>query len=121
MSDIALDSDGDLLIENNSLVLVKGDDAIVQHLTIRFRFFLGEWFLDTRLGIPYFREILIKNPDLSRVRGIFRQVVLTTPGIESLVEFGLDFESAIRKLTVNFRARKTDGEVLEYNKEFIIR
>jgi len=121
MADIALDSDGDILIQNDSLVLVEGDDAIVQHLTIRFRFFLGEWFLDSRLGIPYFSEIFVKNPDLSRVRGIFRQVVLTTPSIDSLIEFGLQFESAIRKLTVSFRARKTDGGVLEYNKEFIIR
>ena len=120
MSDIALDSDGDILIENNAMVLAEGDDAIVQQLTIRFRFVLGEWFLDIRLGIPYFGEILIKNPDLSRVRGIFKQTILTTPGIDSLETFSLTFAGAERKLSVDFRARKTDGEILEYNQEFII-
>ena len=121
MSDIALDSDGDLLIENDALVLVEGDDAIVQHLSIRFRFVLGEWFLDTRLGIPYFDEILVKNPDFSRVRGILRQTILTTPGIASIEKFSLQFDGAIRKLTVSFLARKTDGEILEFNDEFIIK
>lgn len=120
MSDIALDTDGDLLIENNSLVLARGDDAIVQQLLIRFKFFLGEWFLDTRIGVPYFGEILIKNPDLSRVRGIFKQLILTTPGIASLESFALEVEGVTRKATVTFRARKTDGEILNFNEEFII-
>jgi len=120
MSDIALDSDGDLLITNDALVLVEGDDAIVQQLVIRFQFFLGEWFLDTRIGIPYFGEILIKNPDLSRVRAIFKQTVLTTPGIASLEEFSLVVDGSTRKATVTFRALKTDGEILEFDEEFII-
>jgi len=120
MSDIALDADGDLLIATNSLSLVTGDDAIVQNLRIRFQFVLGEWFLDSRIGIPYFAEILIKNPDLTRVRGIFRQAILTTPGIDSLEEFTLDFDRAIRRLTLEFIARKDDGGILEFNEEFII-
>ena len=120
MSDLALDIDGDLLVSNDSLSLVEGDDAIVQHLTIRFKFVLGEWFLDTRVGIPYFGEILIRNPDLSRVRAIFKQVILDTPGIDSLEEFSLTVDAATRKATLTFRARKTDGEILEFNEEFII-
>ena len=120
MADIALDTDGDILIEDDALVLVEGDDAIVQHLQIRFKFFLGEWFLDTRIGVPYFDEILIKNPDLNRVRGIYRQTILTTPGIASLETFELDLDAATRTLKVTFRARKADGEILEFNEEFII-
>lgn len=121
MADIALDSDGDILIEDDAFVLVEGDDAIVQHLTIRFKFVLAEWFLDVRLGIPMFEEILIKNPDLSRVTGIYKQVILTTPGIASLESFSLSLDGATRKLTVSFVARKTDGEILEYEEEFIIK
>ena len=120
MSDLALDSDGDLLFINGELQLVRGDDAIVQQLTIRMKFFLGEWFLDTRLGIPYFQEILVKNADLTRVRGIYRQTILTTPGISSIETFDLEFDGATRKLTVSFRARKIDGEILEFNRDFII-
>ena len=121
MADLALDIEGDLLVTDDALSLVEGDDALVQNLVIRFQLFLGEWFLDTRIGVPYFGEILIKNPDLSRVRGIFRQVVLTTSGIESIEEFNLNFERSDRKLTVAFRARKTDEEILEFDREFIIK
>ena len=121
MSDLALDNTGDLLVESDALSLVEGDDAIVQQLTVRFRFVLGEWFLDTRIGIPYFGDILIKNPELSRVRAIFQETVLTTPGVASLEEFNLTFEAAARKLVVSFRARKTDGEILDFNDEFIIK
>ena len=120
MSDLALDSDGDLLIDDDSFILVDEDDAIVQQLTIRFKFFLGEWFLDTRLGVPYFPEVLVKNPDLSRVRGIFQQVILTTPGIASVDSLELLLDNATRVLSVSFRARKTDGEILEFKDEFII-
>ncbi len=121
MSDIALDpTTGDLLIEDDALSLIEEDDAIAQHLTIRFQFVFREWFLDTRLGIPYFGEILIKNPDLTRVRGIFRQVILTTPGIAALETFNMVFDNAARKLSVDFRAQKTDGTLLVFDREFII-
>jgi len=120
VSDFALDSEGDLDLTGNQLNIVIDDAAIVQHLEIRFKFILGEWFLDTRVGIHYFGEILIKNPDLTRVRSLFRQTILTTPGIAQLEQFSLDFDGATRKLSHNFLARKTDGELLEFNKEFII-
>lgn len=120
MSDIALDSDGDLLITKGALSLVIGDDAIVQNLQIRLQFFLGEWFLDTRLGMPYFEEILTKNPDLTRVRGIFRQAILTTRGIASIVSLNMNFDRATRALAVDFVVKKTDGEILAFDREFII-
>lgn len=122
MSDIKLDADGDLFLDDNgSIVLVTGDDAIVQQLKIRFRFALGEWFLDTRLGLPIFQEVLVKNPNLTRVRGIYRQLITTTPGIESIEKFALTLDSPTRKLSLSFTARKTDGELLEFNDEFIIK
>lgn len=122
MSDIALDADGDALFDDSgNLVLATGDDAIRQQMMIRFRFALGEWFLDTRQGVPYFSEILIKNPNLTRVRGIFRQLILTTPGIESIESFSLGLDSAVRKLVLRFSARKSDGEILEFDDAFIIK
>jgi len=121
MADLALNEEGDLLLTDNSLAVVEGDDAIVQHLAIRLQFFLGEWFLDTRLGVPYFNQVLIKNPNLVVVRGLFRQVILTTPGVDTIEEFELDFDQAARKLTVTFTVRKsTDGGLLDFSREFII-
>ena len=121
MSDIKLDANGDMFLDDSgSIVLVTGDEAIAQQLSIRFKFALGEWFLDTRIGVPYFQEILVKNPNLTRVRGIYRQLITSTPGIDAIESFSLTLDTPTRKLSLSFLARKTDGETLEYNEEFII-
>lgn len=120
MTDLKLDDTGDLAIEDAGFVIVTDDDALVQHLLIRFRFFKSEWIGDLRVGITYLEDFLIKNPDLAVVRGIFREVILTTPGIDTLDAFELTFDTAIRKLSVVFTARKLDGAILEFDKAFII-
>ena len=120
MADLQLDQNGDLLIQDDALKIVDGDDAIVQHLSIRLRFFKGEFFLDTRLGVPYFDQVLIKNPDLVSVRGILREVILETPGIDTIDAFSTEFDGLTRKLAVTFTATKIDGEVLDFSQEFLI-
>ena len=121
MADLALTEDGDLKITDNALTIVDGDEALRQHLAIRLRFFLGEWFLDNRIGIPYFDDVLIKNPNLVLVRGILRSAISTTPGVESIERFEFEFDGATRKMELDFTVRKTaDGGLLDFNKEFII-
>ena len=46
MSSFALDDNNDLLITDNKLTLTEGLEAIRQHLEVKFKIFLGEWFLD---------------------------------------------------------------------------
>jgi len=82
--------------------------------------FKGEWFLDTRVGVPYYDSILIKNPDLVVIRSIFRNAILSTPGIANLDALTTAFDAASRKLTVEFTAIKEDGGTLDFSKEFII-
>jgi len=112
--------DDDLDLTGEQLSIVDGDDAIVQHLLIRLRMFKGEWFLDTRVGVPYYDSILIKNPDLVVIRSIFRNAILSTPGIANLDALTTAFDAASRKLTVEFTAIKEDGGTLDFSKEFII-
>lgn len=121
MADLKLSTlDDDLDLTGEQLSIVTGDDAIVQHLSVRLRLFKGEWFLDLRVGIPYYDSILIKNPDLVAIRSIFRRAILTTPGIASLDALDTEFDAANRRLTVTFTAIKDDGETLDFSKEFII-
>lgn len=121
MADVKLDADGDIDLTDGNMTLVTDDDAIVQQITIRLQLLLGEWFLDKRVGMPLFEDVFKKNPDLTRVRSIYRQTILTTPGIASFEEFTLVVDGATRTLSVDFIARKTDGEILQYNKEFIVK
>lgn len=103
--------DGDLDLENNEIVLIDGADAIRQHLQIRFQFFLGEWFLDIEIGVPWFRDILIKKPSFAVVQEVLKTVVLDTPGVLQLMQFSFDFDSPSREADLEFQCLSDDGVI----------
>ena len=120
MADLKLDENGDLEIgPDGDLIIVTGIDAIRQHLRIRLQFFRGEWFLDTRLGIPYFEEVLIKAPDLNVVQSLLREAIRETPGVISITSFDLDFDGVTRKLSLDFRALTEEGP-FRFTEDFVI-
>ena len=118
--DLLLDDTGDLDLSEDGLQLVDGNDAIEQHLLIRLRLVKGEWFLDERVGTPYYSRVLIKNPDLEAVRLVFRRVILTTPGILSLSSFSLTLDTTTRVASLSFTATKDDGATFVFAEEFIV-
>lgn len=119
--DIELTNDGDIKIADNGsdMVLVDGTAAIAQDITIRLQTFLGEWFLDTRIGIPYFQKVLGQKPRLIALKGLFRKAILTTSGVISISDFTLNFTGATRTLDVSFTCQSDSG-TFEYNKELIL-
>ena len=122
MSNIALNytgQTGDLDLTGHRLNLATGEEAIEDSVRIRLRFFLEEWFLDVRQGIRYFREILIKNPNLLLLRSIFRQAILGTTGISSVNVGTLSVNSSTRTLSLDFVAVMDTGAELVFN-PFII-
>jgi hypothetical protein len=109
---------GDLEIP---LRIVRGAEAVAQRVRVRFRWFLGEWFLDTRQGVPYFRDILIKNPDPILISFIFRQVLMTTPGVKRVESIKAALDRGSRALRVDFAATLDDDSPLTSTAEpFII-
>ena len=111
MSDLALDSTGELDLLDNDLYLTTGQDAIVQHIKQRLQTFLEEWFLDTRIGIAYFQQILKKNADPVIIDSILKREIINTPGIIELTSFDLDMDESNRLLTLTFEARSTAGVI----------
>jgi len=109
---------GDVDIQNGQLVLLSGLAYARQKLSTRFKFFLGEWFLDQRDGIPYFRSVFVQNPDMRVVRSVFRQVALSIKGndgnpiVSSLPKFDVLFTPVARKLAFDFSAILDSGELL---------
>jgi len=105
--DLLLDAAGDLDLTTNDLQLVDGVEAIRQELQIRYRFFIGEWFLDPTEGVPYIRDVLKKAPSEAQVRALLSEVARTTPGVESVDNMQLELDSANRHLvvTVDIQAR----------------
>ena len=101
----------DLLVQNGDLVIVSGRAAIQQDIIQRMSFFAGEWFMDNTQGLPWFQQILVKNPDQGIVDAIFRNVIFGVPGVVSLTQYSFKPNLAARLLNISFIASTTQGTV----------
>lgn len=119
IAELALDlTTGDLFFPPK---IIHGAEAVAQRVRVRFKWFLGEWFLDQRQGVPYYQDILIKNPDPILISFIFRRVLLSTPGVRSVASFNASLDRQSRTLTVDFEATLDDDSILTATAEpFII-
>lgn len=113
-----LESTGDLEVVKGQLVLVEKRLELQQSLAQRLRTFLGEWFLDITIGLPYFDKILIKNADPAAVDSVFIDEILDTPGVINLLEFNSDLTEDTRQLSIGFIAESTDG-LINFNSEVL--
>jgi hypothetical protein len=117
MSDLKLNTDrnsahyNDIVIENGDLALVSGEDAVEQRVRQFLNTFLGEWFLDTRVGVPWFQQIMVKNADPIIVDSILKATILNVPGVEELKKFEIDVDTSTREMTLTFKADCDDGDV----------
>lgn len=111
MSDLLLDDEGDLVLENGDLVLSTGQEAIKQNILQRLRAYKGEWFLNIEDGVPYFQDILKKNPNPRAVDGAFKVAILGTPGVTELTSFDLKYDTVTRGLKLSFSVNTIEGSV----------
>ena len=105
--DIKLGTDGDIEFTNNDLQLVDDIDAIKQHLSIRLQTFLGEVFFDSTRGVPWFTDILIKNPSFLVVGEILKSQILDTDNVTDIISFNFDLEG--REATLETEILTTNG------------
>jgi len=111
MNAILLDSTGDIDVTANSISTVTGAAAITQHLRVRMQMFLGEWFLDETLGVPWFRDVLIKSPSAIVINEMLKNVILDTPGIIGILTFNFEIDTPSRLATLEFSCLSQEGEV----------
>lgn len=106
---------GDLLVTANRLILeseLPSDvigHACAQDLWIRLQHFLGEWYLDRREGVPYFRTLFRKGFSRSAVDSMFRRALLSSPFVEDVVSLTMELDRAARALAVAFTVLRVDG------------
>lgn len=102
---------GDLFVDGVDLAIVRDVDAVVQEIEVELRWWLGEWFLDRRRGVPYVQRILKKGVSLDLVRTILTRVIRRVPGVRHVERFDLDLDAATRQLTGSADIRIDDGSV----------
>lgn len=108
--DIALNTaNNDLVIKNNDLILIDNAERIAQQVLTTLRFWLNEWFLDTRQGIPYLEYILVKNPNKNHIKQIFSEKIMNIEGVQEISSMNLDFSMIRRELSINYEINTKYG------------
>ena len=114
MATLALTSQGDFDISSGNLRIVTDPaQALATKLQARFRMWRGEWYLDTRQGVPYRELVLVKNPDIQAIRTMFRSVLSRTPGVASVDSFTLTYDRNARSAAYSFRVLTDTGAVIK--------
>lgn len=111
----------DFRIVDGQMVLVRGEDAIVQQIITSLKAELGEWFLNVNFGIPYFSAtgskndnldngILGSNYDKSIVQSYITRAVLDVPGVISVVDLEVQKLNTANSLTITGSVLVEDDE-----------
>lgn len=111
---------GDLLLVSGTTSVIDAGEFAAQRIRTTLNVFLGEWFLDLKIGIPYFRDLLIHSPNSDTVITTFRTAIMNTPGIVSVPELTVDLDTTARIATVNFTAIYESGAAISQAVELVI-
>lgn len=116
MSCFALDpATNDLFLDdsrNFSRTSTKAE-TLAQRISTRLSTFLGEWYLDRSLGVPYFEEVLVKNPNIDQIRSLLITIIADTEEVKQVTSMEVEFNARLRTFTANFVVMSTFGETVE--------
>lgn len=114
LRDLRLGADGDWDSTGTTApasAAVSGIDAIRQHLQIRLRSIKGECPWDLDQGVDYIGIVFRKGATDGEIATEVQRVILGTPGISGLRQFGLRRDAVTRQLAVQFVAAADEGRV----------
>ena len=119
MKGFALDEKGDLIIENNEIVMVNGNDLLKQNVKSVLSTNKGEWSLNVDEGID-FTNILGKQSSNSEeiIKDEIQAGLASIDGSMIINEFSCKTDSVTRKLIVSFTASNDSGETVEASLEY---
>ena len=115
MFDILLKPEGDLNITDDGDIQLT--ESVRQAIRIRLLWFFSEWRFAPDIGIPYFEEVFVKNPNMNRIRAHIRREVLSVRDVRDIRSLRIDLNASTRNAVVSFTA-VTDRET--YNEELSI-
>ena len=103
---------------------LRRTDTLTEFVTLKIpealNFYAGEWFLDTRKGVPYFEYIWGQRPDLGLVQTIYRKALTAITGVDTVVSLVVTFDAPERAIRVTAAVRLVSGDEIEF-KDLIIR
>ena len=115
MIDIALDQNNkDLSLSGYDLKLTSNDiEYYSQKIEIVLSTFKGEWWLNDEIGMPWFTDILTKNPNIPLIDNIIKTEILAIDGVSKIIEYKNNYDNQLRTMTVSLKVELTSGELVE--------
>lgn len=110
---LGADSHDIVFVNGGCMVTYTPQEVVVQRLKIALSTFMGEWFLDTSLGIPYFQQILGQKRSKDGVDVIFQTAISNLDLVEQLVSFESTADSSLRTYEASFSVRTVEGFVTD--------
>lgn len=111
-----LDKNHDPYFGRGAMDYCSGAEAAQQSLRCRLLVILGEWFLDTSAGVPWWQpedsdtQPIMGGPrNLQYAEATLKTAILGTDGVATLDTFSLTVNGKTRKLTVSCSGTTVDG------------
>lgn len=102
----ALDANRDMTFgQGVANFLVNSPQAVAQAVLTKLLLLAGEWFLDVNAGTPYSTQVLgrvpVRGSSAAAIRDrVFRERILGTPGVASIVGYGSQYDPVSRDVSV---------------------
>lgn len=109
MKGFALDASGDVLIENNEISIVTGNELLRQKVWSVLRTNLKEWFFDWEQGID-FNNLLGKNTNAELARYEIERGLAQVDGTFTITDFAYEEDLRNRTAKISFVAQTENGE-----------
>lgn len=110
LRNIAIDRDtGGFIFSGDQLQFVSDAESIRQAVRIRLKTIRGEFFLDPTLGVPWFDDVFIKNPDVRVIVAMLREEITGVRGVKDVVSMDFNFDKSSRALEISFQATTDVG------------
>jgi len=109
IQNLSVDHTGDLIIENNDLVLVYGKDVFVQALSQILKTRKGEYILDLEEGLV-FETLFKKDADLDNIQAAIIDAAQQVQVFSNFTLFNFDYNIYTRVLSIHFSAKFIDTE-----------
>lgn len=94
--------------ETGAMKTVIDAHAVGQHVRQRLMTFKGEWFLDTRVGVPWLDQILGKGFNPALGEAVVKASILATAGVKAISDCSVTFGRATRGLFIRSIEITTD-------------
>lgn len=107
--DIMLDQSGDLFISKDGDIVLE--NSVAQKIRIRLLWFEGEWRWDREEGLPYMKDLLVKNPDTDSFETAVREKIFEVEEVTEVKNVQIDYDRQTRSAVIRYTAM-TDYETL---------